>query len=337
MMLAALLLVGCGLSCATKAFFPLIPAAPSDRSRGMHRPANAPTILVVMPASEHVEGVWKGLRDELSGDFAVFEQRINEESGPELLANDIRAIRPASVILMDNAAVRLYRAYQNAQPAGTQFPPAVITMTSFLEDSYHRVQNATGIAYEIPGVTQFVKLRSIINRPVRRVGVVYRAPFAGFMARQKKLAEVEQIEIVGQEVGRDPRRTEVATALESLVEDEKIDALWVLNDNILLKPRWLASIWLPKVGKKCPIPVIVGVPSLLTPVHLGTFAMVPDYAALAVQTADMVFDLADGGWQIRRPAIQLPLEIKTIVALERARKQYGLKESALRSIDQTVE
>ncbi|WP_438024603.1 hypothetical protein [Sorangium sp. So ce233] len=303
----------------------------------MHRPANAPTILVVMPASEHVEGVWKGLRDELSGDFEVFEQRINEESGPEILAKDIQAIKPACVVLMDNGAVRLYRAYQNAQPAGTQFPPAVITMTSFLEDSYHMVQNATGIAYEIPGVTQFVKLRSIINRPVLRVGVVYRAPFAGFMARQQKLAKIEQIEIVGQEVGRDPRRTEVATALESLVENEQIDALWVLNDNILLKPRWLASIWLPKVGKKCRIPVIVNVASLLTRVQLGTFAMVPDHAALAVQTADMVFDLADGGWQIRRPAIQLPLEINTIVALERARKQFGLKESALRSIDETFE
>ncbi|WP_438008150.1 hypothetical protein WME89_05200 [Sorangium sp. So ce321] len=337
MKLAALLLVGCGISCAAKAFLPLIPPAPPDHGRGMHRPASAPTILVVMPASEHVEGVWKGLRDELSRDFEVFEQRINEESGPEILAKDIQAIKPASVVLMDNATVQLYRAYQNAQPAGTQFPPTVITMTSFLEDSYHRVQNATGIAYEIPGVTQFVKLRSIIKRPVRRVGVVYRAPFARFMARQQKLAEVEQIEIVGQEVGRDPRRTEVATALESLVEDEKIDALWVLNDNILLKPRWLASIWLPKVGKNSRIPVIVGVASLLTPVQLGTFAMVPDHAALAVQTADMVFDLADGGWQIRRPAIQLPLEINTIVALERARKHFGLKESALRSIDQTVE
>ncbi|MGK3989460.1 hypothetical protein WME99_40815 [Sorangium sp. So ce136] len=290
-----------------------------------------------MPASEHVEAVWKGLRNELSGDFEVFEQRIDEESDPELLAKDIRAIKPASVVLMDNATVRLYRAYQNAQPAGTQFPPAVITMTSFLEDSFHMVQNATGIAYEIPGVTQFVKLRSIINRPVLRVGVVYRAPFAGFMARQQKLAQVEQIEIVGQEVGRDPRRTEVATALESLVENKTIDALWVLNDNILLKPRWLASIWLPKAGKKCRIPVIVGVESLLTRVQLGTFAMVPDHAALAVQTADMVFDLADGGWQIRRPGIQLPLSINTIVALERARKQFGLKESALPSIDQTVE
>ena len=61
-------------------------------------------------------------------------------------------------------------------------------MTPFFIEELRRIRNTTGVAYEIPGVTAFVKLRSVIARPVRQVAVVHRPRFRQFIDRQRPLA-----------------------------------------------------------------------------------------------------------------------------------------------------
>src|SRR2546426_816710 len=71
----------------------------------------------------------------------------------------IEAARPACLVLMNNSTVHLYRDYQRAH-RGARFPPAVVVMTSYLEDIRGELVRATGISYEVPGVTALVSLRS---------------------------------------------------------------------------------------------------------------------------------------------------------------------------------
>jgi ABC-type uncharacterized transport system substrate-binding protein len=211
-------------------------------------------------------------------------------------------------------------------------------MTSFLEQSYRGVQNATGIAYEVPGVIQFVKLRSIVSNPVRRVGVVYREPFRSYIERERNLAKMEQVEIVAKEVSREPDQSALQASLAQLLSADQVDALWVLNDNALLTPELIASAWVPAVNGERRVPVIVGVPSLLSKNYpVGSFAMVPDYGALGVQTANLVFDLAEQGFKLRDRGIKLPISIKTLVPLERGRLHFGLKPGGLESVEQVSE
>jgi hypothetical protein len=99
----------------------------------------------------------------------------------------------------------------------------------------------------VPGVSAFVNLRSVIERPVGRVGVVHRPSFRGFIERQRALAAGSD----RRGLRRGPRRRDRrggAPALRSL-RQSGIDALWVLNDNALLRDgQVLEEAWRPEIA-----------------------------------------------------------------------------------------
>jgi hypothetical protein len=329
----ALVLFACATTKPEATRFGLQRSSPAPSAARRHRPA----ILVIMPSNEHTAAVWNVPVEELGAEFEIFTQPVEKSTSVEALEAAIQEAKPVCLVIMDNTAFGLYQHYQHAQRTGTAFAPAIIVMTLFLEETYRSIQNATGIAYEIPGVIEFTKLRSTIERPVRRVGVIYRSPFSGFVARQTQLAKPEQIELVGVQVAVTPTQTEIASALGKLIDQTRVDALWVLNDTALLTPDLITSVWLPATSGPKQIPVIVGVSSLLNDdVHLGSFAMLPDHAALGVQAADLIFDLAENDWNIGNRTVAFPLSTKTVIDIERTRRSFGLKESALRTLEQVV-
>jgi len=260
---------------------------------------------------------------------------------PGTTANDlgqaVARTSPACLVLMNNATVVLYREYQSTH-RDEKLPPAVVVMTSFLEELRGGLKNTTGIAYEVPGVTAFVDLRSVIKAPVRRVGVVYRPRFRSFVERQKQLATREQIDLVGAEVGKEVDAQGLRAALHTLLAGEKVDVLWMLNDNELIKnAQFLDDTWRSEIAQ-ARVPLVVGVPNLVDPrTPLGSFAVVPDHEALGLQTANLIFDLAENGWRADEHDVELPLSVKTVADLKQLRDAFGLKQDALRHIDQALE
>ncbi len=306
------------LAC-TKPSTTFIPRTGTMRTKG---PNGAKTILVVMPSKPQAERVWIGMKDELSSEFDLVVARFDDDASASDMSNAIRNATPVCVVLMNNSNVRLYRQYQQSQPEGTKFAPAVIVMTSFLQETVRSIKNATGISYEVPGVVQFVKLRSMIDAPVRKVGVVYRTQFSDFMATQRRLALRERIELVGYEVSRDR---------------EHVDAIWVLNDNVLLSTPLLSSVWLTSVNPRHRIPVMVGVQTLVSKEYpVGTFAMLPDHVALGVQTANLIFDIADHDWKLEARDVALPISLRTVVDANEVRQQFVLKQGALDGVEQVT-
>jgi hypothetical protein len=287
-----------------------------------------------MPAQLPAQRVWVGMKGELSSDFDLASLRLDDDAPVSAMADAIRRTAPACVVLMNTSIVRLYAQYQQSLPEGTKFPPAVIVMTAFLQTAVKSVKNATGISYEIPGAVQFAKVRSIIDSPVRKVGVVYRTQFSDFIAEQRRLALREGIDLVGNDVGRDPSQGDVSGALKSLVERDRVDAIWVLSDDGLLSPRLLSSVWLSSSNPRHRLPVIVSMPNLVTKEYpVGTFAIVPDDVALGIQTANLIFDIAENDWTVEGREVSLPISIKTVIDANEVRQQFVLKEGALDDVE----
>jgi putative ABC transport system substrate-binding protein len=288
-----------------------------------------------MPDAPSFRSVRRTLVEEISKDFDVVTAIIDARSSPVKLEGAIQQWNPACLVLMDNPTVRLYRAYQKSGVGPSL--PAVIVMSSFLEEIRTELQNASGVAYEVPGVTAFVNLRSVIQKPVNRVGVVHRPLFASFVKRQKALAAKEQITLVPVEVGVDPSATDVRSALASL-RDAGIDALWVLNDNGLLKDaEFLESAWRGELAA-LGVPVVVGVPTLVSAeARFGTFAVLPDLDAMGVQAANVLFEIADSGWKAGDHPVELPVSTVTVVNMRQVREHFGLREGASRRIDKAIE
>jgi putative ABC transport system substrate-binding protein len=301
------------------------------------RRQGAPLLFVAMPMGPAFLETRKALAAEVSGTFDLTTFVVTPETRPADFRAALDAAAPTCVVLMNNGTVRMYRDYQRERP-GAPSPPAVIVMTSFLEDIRREIKGATGIAYEVPGVTAFVSLRELIQAPVARVGVVH-SPYAkAFVARQRALAMKEQIELVSIELGGEsPNARELQGALDALRRYHQIDALWVLNDNRLLRDgRFLREAWMPAL-KSLGVPVVVGAAPLVNASSpFGTFAVLPDHAALGAQAANLIFDLADNGWRVESHPIELPLSTVKVLDVQSARS-FGLRESALNRVDRRVE
>ena len=299
--------------------------------------SGAATILIATPTLVDFLDVRRGLVTEVQKNFNVSTVAITKETTAEQLGAAIDRTSPACVVLMNNHTVDLFRKYLETQ-GGKPAPPAVVVMVSFLERLRATLPHSTGIAYEVPGVTAFRNLRAIITSPVRKVGVVYRPVFKDFIEKQKELAATEQIELVAVEVAKDVAAPALQAAIVGLAQKNKVDALWMLNDNGLIRDGlFLDETWRAAL-KIANLPLIVGLPNLVDPLSpLGTMAVVPDHETMGLQTANLIFDVADDGWRVEDHAIELPLSVKTVVDVKQARDHFGLQPDALRHIDRAAE
>lgn len=298
---------------------------------------NGKTVLIGLPQSRDFLDARRGLVSEIKRDFNVITMVISPSTTVEQLAANIEKVSPVCLVLMNNFSLALFQQYQTR--AGNRIvPPAVVLMTSFLEETASRVKNVTGIAYEVPGVTSFVHLRSVIKTPVNRVGVLYRPAFKRFVERQKVLAARENFTLVALQVAADISADDLALALRLMVERSKVDAVWMLNDNGLIRDaNYLADSWRAAL-QDMKVPLLVGVPNLVDPAEpLGTLAVVPDHEALGLQAANLLFDLADSDWKLAGRGIELPLSVKTVVDMRQVRERFGLKPSAQQHIDRPLE
>src|SRR5882724_5405927 len=294
------------------------------------------TILVCMPETSQTREVWTGLSDELGKHYRMVAINADGSGASAAIAEGIHRHQPSGLVLMNNPTVAAYRTLQRTS-THKAFPPAVIVMTSFLDGRPRQLVEATGISYEIPLITVVTNLRKLIATPIERVGVVLRPTQAAFVRRQAELAHREQITVIEQEVSHTPNSSEIKYALRKL--KQRVDALWILNDDHLLSPRLIADGWIPGLNERPWSPAIVGAASLVSPQQsFGTFAVLPDHTALGAQAAGLVFDIADNSWMVPEDAVvQLPLSTTTTVDLGQVKERFSLREGALNQVDRVLE
>jgi hypothetical protein len=293
------------------------------------------TIAILAPTNVHTKEVWGTMVSELTDSFNIVTVPIELRTTPTQLGTRIDEIRPSCVVLINNRTVNLYRELQRSQ-TGRTFPPAVVVMTSFLEQIIGSLRNATGIAYEVPAVSSFVALREVTTTPIQKVGVVYRDAFSDTISKQTKLAAVEKINLIAIRVRNNPRLAEIDDAITLLLDDYRVDALWVLNDNVLLSQSLLQDTWLPRIHQR-PIPVVVGVSALVQPdMKFGSFAVLPNHQELGVQAAQLILDIGENHWWIPEHKVELPLRVRTVADVNFVQTHFGLRADALSKIDETV-
>jgi ABC-type uncharacterized transport system substrate-binding protein len=288
-----------------------------------------------MPDTSQTREVWTGLSDELHNDFELVAWRVSTGNDAPLIADAIQRHRPVATVLMNNPTVYAYRDYQ-AQARTKQFPPAVIVMSSFLDEIRRPIKNVTGISYEVPLITAVTNLRRLCATPVDRIGVVRSQGLAGFVKRQAELASREQVTVQEEPLSASPNISELKRAIRRA--KDRTDALWILNDDRLLTPKLIADGWLPGLSERPRIPTIVGAPSLVSAVgEFGTFAVLPDHTALGTQAGELILDMADEGWSIRDDAKSvLPVSVVTTLDVAQARDRMQLRDDAIKRVDRVL-
>jgi len=284
------------------------------------------TVLVFRPGSEAFNTASEGLVDGLEGEFQIEQLLVvRDKTTVTEMADKIKASKPKLIVLMGVGAIGLYVEYQRNHPLGAEFPPGLIMMSLYARKPIGFLKNVGGIIYEIPGVNSLNQMRTLLQVPIHKVGVLYSLELEDFFQAQKKLCVAEKIELVGLPITPAKKKLkpkEIRNGLTRLIEELEVDAVWVLNDTSLLgkekdrtNPRILRNGW-KRTLKKHDIPVLVGARSLLDLGHIGIF---PDHYGMGEQAANLIYHLREEDWKWGEKVVHHP--ISTVEELGRSFKK----------------
>lgn len=298
--------------------------------------AAEPVGLVLRADGDAFAQVVNGLRADLDGELVLSESIVDKGTSDRDIQRAMKDAKPTIVILIGNGAINAYTRYQKDTKG--PFPPAVALAALYVDRLVQKMENTTGIRYEIPAVTSLVNLRNLLRHDLKRVGVVYRSWMEGFVEQNAIYARSEKIELVGHALPN--KDGDLAGKLKDGLEDlmdKKVDAFWIINDNALLNGEAFAKAWLPVLAR-ADKPVVVGVDSLVSSrLNFGSYAIVPDHFALGLQGASMVFEIMDNDWSIEGVDLQQPLSVKKIVNVKvMDNKSIALDRAKLAEVDQVI-
>jgi hypothetical protein len=296
-------------------------------------------ILVFRPEGGEFAEVVRGMEREIGDDFAIGQRTLAPGASIADMAGPLRQAAPRLVVLMDNRIINLYKRFQASLPDSVPPPRSISLMAASLDREMEGLKLATGIAYEIPILTSTVDLRGILGKSLPRIGVIHRDYLSDFVSANKEYCRREGMALVHVSLKNKEEdfRKAVRKALRTLFEDEKVDALWVPNDNALLAPDLLRDVWIPMVNRYRK-PVIVGVEALVQPgLGFGTFAVLPDHTELGRQLAEMVLELSASGSAAPGERIRQPLSVIKVMNLPQVRKFAGVGRESLGNVDRILE
>lgn len=259
----------------------------------------AADILALRPNEQNFKVALNGFIEEMSGEMTHHEMLVDEDTTLDQLQIQIEMHQPKLLLLLEGKSVALYKAFQETQEFGTSFPPALVMMTSYAEKRIKGMKNTLCIKYEIQAVHSLCSVRSLMNQPLRKIGVLYSSNLRLFFLEQQRMVRAEGFELVGVMIDEKKRRLDkvIKRSLHQLVKEEDVDAIWILNDNIILRDTHLEWAWVPQL-KKLKKPVVVGLERLVSQLKVGHFAVVPDHYEMGVQGARTALDLRDADWDI---------------------------------------
>jgi len=281
------------------------------------------TVLVFRPSSQAFQDASEGLAAALEDEFQFEEYLVvRGETTQTDLAQKIEATHPHLIVLMGIDAIDFYTKYQKSKAEGTVFPPGLILMSLNAEKQGEKLKNMAVITYEIPGVNSLSQMRTLLEIPIHKVGVLYSPALEGFFKAQRELCIEEKIDLVGISIKPMPKKKlkakHIKEGLRVLVQDLEVDAVWVLNDTNLLgmrrgeaDPKIIRKGWMRSLEKN-KIPVLVSVRSLMDLGHLGIF---PDHYRMGEQAATLIYRIRESDWKWEKDVVQYP--ISTVSVLNR--------------------
>jgi len=296
------------------------------------------TILIVHSGGPFFKETIKGIEDELEEDFLI-KFYILKNSNLNTFNEKIKTILPKAIVLMDNQAINFLISYQQTFKKNKVIIPSISVLAVNIELNIENLKNAIGISYEIPIVTSLINLRAILPKKIVKVGIIHRQFMTPFLNSNKDFCQQEGFEIFNIMLPNFDKKMKkkMKNSLNQLIKNDKVDVIWIPNDNNLLNKDTILHVWSP-ILRKNKIPAIVGVENLVNPnLNFGTFAVFPDNYALGTQAAEMILELKNNNWVVTSSnKTDPPLSIIKVINYRQIKANYKINDVKLSNIDKVL-
>lgn len=208
-------------------------------------PAADQNVAVIMSADvdayrEALRGFKGTLRHRV---VAQYDMEGDLSQGQKILAEIQSKVKPDLIFVVGIWALQVVVAQPTNIPviyAMVLNPPSIIGA---------KAKNITGASMNVP-VEQAIRLFRLLGPRIRRIGTLFDRAKTGYLVSQAEgLAREEGLQLVAKEI-RSPR--EAIPALDAL-QEEGIDALWILPDETILAPAVVQHMLLVSYRKKFPL------------------------------------------------------------------------------------
>ena len=304
------------------------------------------TILVIKPdvintpAQPTFEKAIRGLKEGLEEECQIFDMVLPREPDLKMINDYIGVVNPDMIVLMDTKAINAYKTWIYKFPELAPFPPTILMMSPFVESELDQITNSMAIEFEVQGVTGLRAFRDLFTKDISKVGVIHRSEVTDFIHRQKELCKLEKIELVSVNIDKPGKKitsSRVRSTLRRLFRKEKVDAIWILNDNVLLTRDILSKAWIPTLNRY-EVPTIVGLDRFVIEDQFsgfGQFGVVPDPFELGTLAAQTILDVRDQDWKIKDERLLPPISVFKYLNKRKlfSNQQASLNQNSLLQVD----
>ncbi|MBD3314493.1 MAG: DUF4388 domain-containing protein [Chitinivibrionales bacterium] len=221
-----------------------------------------------------------------------------DPEGPSTIHNAVEEALPQAVIVVERGSdlFKAYRRFQRKYQYASSVP--VIYVTDHIDESRLKLKhlfldNCLALTYHPPLLEGISALMVKTRVPVKRVGVIYRAPVKGLVDRNRTVCAAKGITV---ETKLLPDRSPNIDALieEALNSLKGVDALWLPYDVELLEPRLVGRVWTPTLAK-LKTPTIVADCNL----SIATVCIAPNSSRIASDIAARLREIQNNSWRHR--------------------------------------
>jgi hypothetical protein len=211
----------------------------------------------------------------------------------------IQKIIPQIIIILGEKAVGTYKNYARTYVSNGNHLPSISIIPRYVQ-SLDEVPNNMGFYYEVPVSLCVNKLSVFSGKKISRIGIIHRSYLDSFINQSKIACEKLGLSIISYSLpDSDPNLvSNINTYLNKLKRANLVDALYIPNDEVLLRPTVIQNSWKLTL-LKFPMQVVVCNQSYLESNEgMSTLCIVPDYKAIGVEAGKKLKELENDQWKL---------------------------------------
>lgn len=289
-------------------------------------------ILIVQSRDDYFSTVTNKLESELSGSFNFVKLKKIRDTNE--IAEIIPNLSPKVIIIFEkhakSSSLYWFREYLQSHKSKFSNTAFIFVKDFFVDKSEIFMDNAAGISFLPPIILGVEKLQKDFNKEIRSIGIINPRSMRKMIIENSASCILQGISLTMKVVPdrNDPSFLKAVTDALDNMKKQKVDALWILEDENLLQLKLVRDVWKPFI-EKSGISTIVNNEALLTaPWDIGTVCIIPDPQQVSSQIAKKLLELQRDNWNVYAPSID-PLDIYS-----KQLKKIALSRSTMASVSQ---